>query len=80
LTDGGVGWVGVEIVFIFSLRSLVGLTCGALSISAKEFIFATSELIYGSHLSDFVSIHVQPPISVNYKKLPEKSWFFAIET
>jgi hypothetical protein len=49
-------------------------------VSTNIIFFTSSALIGGFHLSDSVSIHVQLPISANCKKIPEKSWFFAIET
>jgi hypothetical protein len=49
-------------------------------ISTNRIFFASSALTGGSHLSDSVSIRVQLAISANCKKLPKKSWFFAIAT
>jgi hypothetical protein len=49
-------------------------------VSTNRFFFASSALTGGSHLSNSVSICVQLAISANCKKIPEKSWFFAIET
>jgi hypothetical protein len=49
-------------------------------LSTNRIFFVSSALTGGSHLSDLVSISVQLAISVNWKKLPEKSWFFVIKT
>jgi hypothetical protein len=49
-------------------------------VSTNRIFFASSALTGRSHLSDLVSICVQLAISANCKKIPEKLWFFAIET